>query len=183
MKNELRTWNRREGERSSGGEGLPIRRNANGHRFEGRRTVANSKEGERSPVQRKANGHREGEGSSVQRKANGRQEVEGSPVRRNVKGRQYDLEWVSAIWSVYLQRRAKASPLSLICDGWLLTKLHRRRLSWTTTVVWVFLVGSLFSFFWLKWLRESLWNGIEMFVALGFFFLGVLVTEIRLISI
>ena len=129
MKNELRTWNRREGERSSGGEGLPIRRNANGHRFEGRRTVANSKEGERSSVQRKANGHREGEGSSVQRKANGRQEVEGSPVRRNVKGRRYDLEWVSAIWSVYLQWRAKASPLSLICDGWLLTKLHRWRLA------------------------------------------------------
>ena len=129
MKNELRTWNRREGERSSGGEGLPIRRNANGHRFEGRRTVANSKEGERSPVQRKANGHREGEGSSVRRKANGRQEVEGSPVRRNVKGRRYDLEWVSAIWSVYLQRRAKASPLSLIGDGWLLTEPHRQWLS------------------------------------------------------
>ena len=126
MKNELRTWNRREGEQSSGGEGLPIRRNANGHRFEGRRTVANSKEGERSPVQRKANGHREGEGSSVRRKANGRQEVEGSPVRRNVKRRRYDLEWVSAIWSFYLQWQAEASLLSLISDSWLLMELHRR---------------------------------------------------------
>ena len=141
--------------------------NAKGRRFEGRRTVAGNANNRRFEGRWTVADSKEGERSSGMRRVADSKEVEGSPGSRKVAG---------AIWSgyqcVYLQRWDEASPLSLIGDGWLLTELHWRRLSSTTTVGaqrrWCFGFfwrGSLFFFFfWQKWLFKWLFGCLRDWV-------------------
>ena len=105
----------------------------NGRQFEGRRTVAGKAKGRRFKGMRrvagKSNGHRFKGMRRVTGKSNGRRfegrrrvasskECEGSPGSRMVAG----------------LKECEGSPLRLIGDGWLLTELHRQRLSLIATV-------------------------------------------------
>ena len=85
-----------------------------------------SQEGERSPIRRKANGRRECEGSPGSRMVADSKEGKGLPVQRNAKGHQED-EWLPRSRMVAGSKECEGLLLSLICDGWLLTELHRRR--------------------------------------------------------